>query len=354
MKIEPVQGAAVNQMPGAKSDAPPALSARDKAIQAFMKPTTNAQAEAQAPQTQSTPVKNPSQVSPEEFSALAKKYSASESTAQSSQQDTNESAPSAESKVSSEPLSSQYAALARKERAIRQREQQLRAKEADMAKKSALAPEPAKPTFDEKNYVPKDRLTQDPFAVLNELGLTYDQLTELAMKAPAPEQLAMQNELRALREEIKTLKGETENTKKSFEQSQQQQNDQALGLMRQETRKLVASDPTFEMIKATPGAINEVVNLIEKTYYEDGEFLSVEEAAQQVEEYLADEAIKYARLTKIQQRLQPKPTTPAAKQSGQSPQQQTQLKTLTNSVQGSRPLTRRERAILAFEGNLKK
>jgi len=333
MKIESVAASAINPLPTAQSS--PQISAREKAIQAFM---GNAQKDP-------APVSNPTQVSPEELSVV---QSPTQSQASPGQNNTTE-APSAEPKAA-EPLSSQYAILARKEKAIRQREQQLRAREAALQKPAA--PEAPKPTFDESQYVKRDRLTQDPFTVLNELGLSYDQLTELAMNAPKPEQLALQNELRALKDEIRALKGETENTKKSFETSQQQQNEQALNMMKQETRKLVASDPSFELIKVTPNAINEVVKLIEDTYYKDGEFLSVEEAAQMVEDYLADEAIKYAKVKKIQQRLAPKPTEPAQKQNGQ-PQQQ-QLKTLTNSVSGSRPLTAKERAILAFEGKLNK
>jgi hypothetical protein len=326
MKIENIATPTLNSIPNAQ--AVPQISARDKAVQAFMKSTTQAQT------AQEHPVQNPSQVSPEEVSAIAPSQSA-----------TNE-AP-AEATAPQEPLSSQYAILARKEKALRQREQQLRAREA--ALKPAAPAEPAKPAFDESLYVKRDRLTQDPFTVLNELGLTYDQLTEMALNAPKPEQLAMQSELRALREEMKALRGETE---KTLETSQKAQNDQALNLMRQEARKLVASDPNLEMIKITPGATNEIVKLIEDVYYKDGEFLSVEDAAQMVEDHLADEAMKYARAKKIQQRLQPKAETPTQKPNG-APQQQ-QLKTLTNSVTGSRPLSARERALLAFEGKLTK
>lgn len=331
MKIETIAAPTLNSIPNAQ--ATPQISARDKAVQAFMKGSQAASQAQEAP-----PIANPTQVSPEEFSAVQTKYRE-----QASQKDTNEAAPA---EKAAEPLSSQYAVLARKERALRQREQQLRAREA--AIKPAAAPEEAKPAFDESLYVKRDRLTQDPFTVLNELGLSYDQLTELAMNAPKPEQLAMQNELRALREEMKALKGETQ---KSLETSQQQQNEQALGLMRNEAKKLIASDPSLEMARVTPGVEKEIVKLIEDTYYKDGEFLSVEEAAQMVEDYLSDEAIKYARVKKIQQKLQPK-SEPVQKPNGQP--SQPQLKTLTNSVTGQRPLTMRERAILAFENKLQK
>jgi hypothetical protein len=260
-----------------------------------------------------------------------------------------------EQSVSSEPLSSQYAILARKEKALRQREQQLKAREE--ALKSAkpaeeLPPQtPKSAEFDPSKYVDKERLAKDPFTVLNEMGLSYEQLTELALNAPKPEQLALMNEINTLKNELKALKGETENTKKTFEESQQQQYKQAVNQIKAEARSLITHDPQFETIKATD-SIDDVVELIEQTFKQDGVLLTVEEAARQVEDYLTEEAVKLARLSKIQQKLAPKPSAPEQKPTA-SPEKQP-LKTLTNSVSSSRTLSARERAILAMQGKLNK
>lgn len=351
MKIQP---STVNVAPpseggqSAPTATTPAQTARERALNAFMKPVTQAQVQAQA-----HPVSNPTNVSPEEMSAIVPPTS-EDSRQTSNSVETSSEAPKAETKGTEETLSSQYAILARKEKALRLRDQQLRQKEATIkaqedAARAALAPKA--PTFDESKYVSRDKLAQDPFSVLAELGLSYDQLTNLALNAPKPEEVALKNQLAALRAEIDSLKGEQNNTKKSWEDQQQASYKQAVNQIRQETQQLVSRDPAFETIRETK-SVGDVVELIERTFNEDGILLSVEEAAQQVEEYLVDEAMKLTKIKKIQQRLQPA-AKPAAKAT-EAPKQQQPMKTLTNSVSSSRQLTARERALLAFEGKLNK
>lgn len=316
-----------------------AMSARERAIAKYM-------GEQSQHVEQVTPVRNATQISPEELSATKPP-----SRQPQGQNNTNENivepeAPQAETKAE-EPLSSQYAILARKEKQLRQREQQLKAREAALAQPpKAETPPPSQPTFDESKYIPKDRLTKDPFSVLTELGLTYDQLTEMAMNAPRPEQIALMNEMKSIKEEMEKIRGET---KKSFEDSQKQQYDQAINQIRNDVKSLVKVDPAFETIQAT-GSVEDVVQLIERTFNEDGVLMSVEDAAREVEEYLVDEAIKLSRLKKIQQRLAPKAEPEAPKTTAQ-PQKQP-LKTLTNSVGSNRQLSAKERAILAFNNKL--
>ena len=337
-----IQGSNINQLPGAKAAEPAPISARERAIAALMTPNTPEQAQAQHP------VQNPSQVAPEEFTAVQRSLSKGEP---QKQLDTNEGVSSpaeAETKPTEEALSNHYAVLARKEKAIRQREQQLRQREAAIkAQDEAAKAKPAAPAFDESKYVPKERLTQDPFKVLGELGLTYDQLTELAMNAPKPEQLALLNEIKTLREEMQAMKGET---KKTFEEQQELQRTQAVTQIRNEVKALVRQDPQFETVRAT-GSVDDVVELIEKVYDQDGILLTVEDAAQQVEDYLVDRAIKLTRLSKIQKRLQPKatPQTAAQTKTGGQPEKKP-IQTLTNSIASSRQMSARDRAIAAFKG----
>lgn len=264
-----------------------------------------------------------------------------------------EPAPAIEERaVTPAPLSQQYAILARKDKALRQREQQLKAREAALAPKPEPTPAQAPSNaFDQTKFVSKDELAKNPFGVLNQLGLSYDKLVDIVTNGPSHEQLSTQSEMQAMREEIKALRAESEGTKKSFETSQLEQNEQAKSMMKKEAAKLVASDESYEMLKLRPDALNDVVSLIERTYEEDGEFLSVAEAASQIEELLAEEAMKYARAKKIQSRLTPAQAA-AAKPNGPA-QKSGELKTLTNALGTTRPLTSKERAILAFGGKLK-
>lgn len=330
---------------GATIVAPPSTAAKERAIAAFMQPNTPAQ---------QSPVSNPTNVAPEEMGAIRQHDSEDRRTI-NNESPVSESS-KAETKVTDEQISSQYAVLARKEKQLRLRDQQLRKQEAaikvqEEARLEALKPKA--PTLDESKYISKEKLTQDPFSVLAELGLTYDQLTQLAINAPKPEEIALNNKIKYLEDQIKGLKGEQETTKKSFEEQQQTSYKQALNQITNDVTQLVNSDPNLEMVKATR-SVRDVVELIEKTFNEDGVLMSVEDAASEVENYLVEEAMRLAKSKKIQQRLQPKAASTTQQATKTTDPKQSQLKTLTNSVSSSRKLTSRERAMLAFEGKLNK
>lgn len=303
------------------------------------------QATAPAPiPTQELPVRDANRVTAEEIGALAP-------STQKHNNDT-ESKPAEESKQAEDPLSTQYAILARKEKALRARMQQqdLAAKAKEEAYLAREAELKAREQEYQSRYISKDSLTgPDALLKLQEAGLSYDKIVELAMNAPKPEELARMQYEKKIEAELKALKDEQLRTQKSFEDNEVARYTQALNHIRTEAQQLVSSDPQFETIKAT-GSVGEVVELIEQTFKQDGVLLTVEEAALEVENYLMEEGMKIARLTKIQQRLKPAEKPAEQKQTAQ-PQQQ--LKTLTNSVSSTRQLSARERALLAFKGELK-
>lgn len=310
--------------------------ARAKAIAAF-------NATAQAAQS---PVLDQNQVSPEEMSAI---------TPPSVQTDTIDAveAPKEVTKPSTpeEPaLSSQYAQLARKEKAFRAQVNAVKAQEAQLrAREEAIK---AKESEYQSQYVPKDRIAKDPLKVLQEQGYTSDQITQLLLNAPDPAQQAQQTVMDELRAEIRALRDAQDATNKTYQDNQTQSYQQAVNQIRNDAKQLVTADPTFETIKAT-NSVEDVVELITKTFEKDGVILSVEDAANAVEEYLVEEALKIARLDKIQKRLAPKQTQAPTQQAAQKPQAPQQAKTLTSTMGTSRPLTAKERAILAFKGELK-
>jgi len=251
-----------------------------------------------------------------------------------------------------EPVSTQFAVLARKEKALRAkalaqeqalkaREEALKAKEAELlAKDSEYA----------SKYVPKDRLKTDPFGVLTEEGLTYDQLTELALNAPKPADHATQAYLKKLEAKIAELENSQKTAQKTYQESQQASYKQAIHQIKMEAQELVSSDPAYETIHAT-NSVDDVVQLIERVYKEKGIVLPVEKAAQVVEEELLEEALKLHKIKKIQERL--KAATPATPVAAPA-QQQPQVKTLTNSMTSTKPMSARDRAIAAMQGRLGK
>lgn len=272
--------------------------------------------------------------------------------AQKGQVDSSEaSAPKAEAPKeatapSEAPLSSQYVQLARKEKAIRLQAQELKSQQAALqAKEDAFK---ARETELLSQYVPKSRFSADPWSVMSENGVSYEQLTQQALNAPSPEAQAQQQVIAKLEAKIAALEEGHNSTKQSIVDSQTQAYTQAVNQLRSDAKQLVKSDDNFETIRATD-SYEDVVELITKTFKDDGVLLTVEQAAAEVEEYLVEEAMKVAKLNKIQQRLKPQAASPVAKPTTQ-PQP---TKTLTNAQGASRQLTSRERAILAFKGEQK-
>lgn len=253
-------------------------------------------------------------------------------------------------KPAAKPISSEYALLARKEKQIRleseRREKQYAAREAELkAREEALN---KSSSFDESKYIPKEKLEKDVFGTLLDMGLTYDQLTQAAMNGPSSKDLELLNTVKALKAEIEALKGETSSTKKSFEDLQAMSEKQGLLQYTKQVDALVNNNPEFETIKEM-GKNHEVVELIKETLNKDGVLLSVEEAAQAVENHYFEEALKVSRLKKIQAKLAPQASVQKSTEQSKQPQQ---MKTLTNSVGSSRQLSAKERAILAAEGKL--
>lgn len=279
--------------------------------------------------------------------------------ATSPESSSSEQSASNEPATPASPLSSQYAILARKEKALRAKvqaqEQQLREREqAIKAREESFSTTSQQSKSD---FISKDQLLADPFSVLSELGLSYDQLTQLAINAPKQEDIARQQYERKLEAEIKSIREEQEKTKKAYEDQQTQAYKQTLSNLHNEVRGLVTADPSFETIKAT-NSTQDVVDLMERTFNQEGILMSVQEAAEEVENYLVEEALKIARLGKIQSRLAPKPSAPKPATTTTTQQQQSsqqQIRTLTNSVNSTaQKLSPRDRAMAMWEKTSKR
>jgi hypothetical protein len=244
-----------------------------------------------------------------------------------------------------ELLSPKFAALARKEKAFRHREAQLKARE------DAMKATEGTPSFDSKAFT--EKMKTDPWATLSELGLTPDEITQAMLNQPKPEAVAIQK----LESKLTEMEKKFGEPLTKFEEQQNQATEAALKQIRYDAKILIDSDPSFEMIK-TKNMSEAVVQLIKESFDESGILMSVDEAAKEVETYLADqvfEEIKAAQqIKKIQERLNPQPV-----QAPQQPLAKQPLKTLTNAVSApsSKPTLsekeRVQRAILAFKGQLK-
>lgn len=235
--------------------------------------------------------------------------------------DTNETTAKTEA---TQPLSPQFAELAKRRRALQLKERALAEKE------KALAA-----TTTGSSGIDLARLKSQPLSVLQEAGVTYDELTEaiLANEGNA--------ELRALKAEINALK---EGIDKKFVEKDTQAEQQVLAEMKREAESLTAQGDAFELVRETRSIPN-VMKLIERTYRETGEVLDVSEALKLVEDELFNDLNKLAQVNKIKSQFVQQ--TPAAPQ----PKQTLGMRTLRNQDTASIALSRRARALAAWNNS---
>lgn len=346
MKIQPMNGPSQSQQ-GHQN------STQDARARAIAKLT-----QSPSPQPEQPIVQNQSQVTPEELSAIQPRQS---NPVETQVEETTQEVTSEETQPSREDaqLSKQYAQLARQERALRQKAQQqeqaLKAREAALAEREAKLSQ--QPQFDPKQYYTKDQVKQNALDILAEAGVSYEDLTQQIL-TQQPIDPRFKQTVDSLKQEIEALKSQNEESKKTYAQQQDAAYQAAIKQIELDANNLIKSDPvTFEAISKT-GTVKEVVKLITETYHKDGVLLSVEEAAQQVEDYLVEENFKMAsQIKKIQQKMQQASTPKASSSPAQPPAQEQKqpqpMKTLTNTNSSSRQLSAKERAILAFRGELK-
>lgn len=250
---------------------------------------------------------------------------------------TSETIPQAEAKKS-ETSSPQMQLLARQQQALRKAQLELKAGQ------DAWKQEQAK-------YLSKEALTSDPLKALAEAGISQDRLVELQLNQSQPP-----SDTEQLKQKIAELEQKLNGVDETFKSRDKQAYDQAVAAIERDAKLLVNSDPAYETIKALgPEGTKEVVELIKKQFALDGTILDVEDAAKQIEELALereyDRVNKLMQLQKIKQKMAP--PVPAAQvteaEKTKQPQASQPSPSLTNKMAVQRPLTARERAILAFQ-----
>lgn len=238
------------------------------------------------------------------------------------------------------PLSPQFAALAKQKRALQLKEQELLAKEKALTDSGAS-------TKSLEDY--RARIKANALNVLLEEGVTYDQLTEQILAQGSGNQ-----DLTQVESKLKALEGRLESQTKTHADQEAQTEKRVLAQIGRNVDQLVAEGDDFEMIREA-GYGPKVVDLIHRTYKQTGEVMDETEAAKLIEDELLEESLRFARIKKVQSRL-----TPAESQQQTQPVQTDRgnfktMRTLTNR-DGVSPLSmsKRERAIAAMEGRLRK
>jgi hypothetical protein len=281
-------------------------------------------------------IKMRTNVSPDRFDAQVAEISSSQTGQEPSKETPNSTTSDANGQAqaaveSTQPLSPQFAALAKQRRELQVMKQELaKERQAIEQAKSASTAE----------AISKADILANPLKIF-ELGLTYDQLTEAILA----NQSGVTPEINALKEELRRVK---EDVNKTFTERDTQAEKQALAEMRKEAQSLIQQGDTYEMTRET-GSLPHVMDLIYRTYKKHGELLSVPEALNLVETDLINETLKIANIKKVRSQLVPEVPVQTTPQS-----QGKQMKTLTSRDGALMPLDRRARAIAAMNGTLRK
>lgn len=234
--------------------------------------------------------------------------------------------PATEASEVTQPLSPQLAAIAKQKRALQVKERELAMKEKALAESGAKG-------------ISLEQLKQAPLKTLLDAGVTYEQLTEDVLAnqdAYNPRISALEKQLQSVRDEVQ----------KTLSEKEARAEQQALAEMRREAAALAAEGDEFALVRETR-SVGDVVKLIERVYREEGKILGVHEALSLVENEILKETEQRAKIAKVQSRFQPAPAVPQA-QSAQ------RMRTLTNRDNATVTMGRKERAMAAFYGTLKK
>ena len=211
-------------------------------------------------------------------------------------------APSGEEEGSSQDrFASKFAALSRKEKALRDKEADYQSKFEDMERRLA--------EYEAKNKEPEvdweQLLRRDPLKALEEVGLGYDKLTELALNDG---KLTPDMQLAAMREEIESdYRRKFEELEGRLTEKEQAEQEAYYDSVQENFQNEISNfveqnQDKYELIEASD-ANALVFDVIEEHYNETGRVLDIGEAADAVESYLEEEAGKLMKLKKISSRL---------------------------------------------------
>ena len=202
---------------------------------------------------------------------------------------------------SQDQFASKFAALSRKEKALRDREAEYESKFEEMERRLAeYETQSQEPEVDWEQL-----LRRDPLRALEEAGLGYDKLTELALNDG---KLTPDMQMSAMREEIeRDYKRKFEDLEERLVAKEEAEAEEYYNSVQENFQHEIGSfinenNEAYELINASEA--NELVyDVIEEHYNETGRILDLKDAADAVESYLEEEAGKLMKLKKLSGRL---------------------------------------------------
>lgn len=237
-------------------------------------------------------------------------------------------------------FSKKFAALSRKEKEQRTEREDFERQMAEFkqmkeefeaSKEQKPEPEPELPL--------EYRLKKDPLGTLAELGLGYDELTNLALNDG---KLSTEMQMKLMREELETgyqskIQELEEKLDSKWKQDEESKYEQTVTGFKNEINQFVDSDPEAYELIAANNANDLIYEVIEEQYNETGNILEMKDAADAVEAYLYDEAQKLLKLKKLSVRQEA---------SGeQKPNEQAQPSTTLSNAHSAQALNETDRKL---------
>lgn len=247
-----------------------------------------------------------------------------------------------EPKSEPEKLSPHFAALARKEKALRLEMQKLKLERENIKAE--------REKFKTSDFIPRDRLSKETLQVLAEAGLSQDHLANLLLNGEKVQ--AVDPKVAKLEAQVQDLLDKLNKNETESKENQSKAYDQAVNQIRNDVKILIDADPAYETIKARNKS-ESVVKYIQRVFNESGNVLDIEQAAREIEEGLREETKGLLNLSYFKP-AQPEPVAIPKQQS--APRQQQPTPTLTRDMVSvstkpvNTPKERVRRAILVAQG----
>lgn len=226
-----------------------------------------------------------------------------------------------------EQESKRFAILAKKEKGIQAKVQEIKLKEESINQKLTAV----------ENFEKfKREVKNNPMLALEELGITYNQITDYVLQGKMPNKAEL--EYNELREEIKALRSERdERDKRAADEAKKAATvnvQQTISDFKSEIGDYIKSNvDRFELVNQY-GATNLVYSTVDEHFQKEKRLLSIEEAAELTEKFLEKQVEIAMSTKKYQARVQPQSPKEAPKQNQSVPQQNAQL---SNQMTSSAP-----------------
>lgn len=232
---------------------------------------------------------------------------------------------------------------------VRKEKQLLRQKRDIEARAQAME---AKYKDYDTTHIPRQRLIDDPLAVLSDLGIDYNKLSETILNNPNatdPTILALKKQLAAMEQKMAT-------TGQPQTQNDSEARERALEHIRNQVKHVADSSTDYEVLRDS-GAYERAVEIIEEHHNETGTLMDIKEACAKADKEIFDESVAYfSKIKRVQAHFAPKTPEPVKVEQGTRVVPRTLSNTLNtgSTTSGAKSESDRVAAAIALAQSMRK